>query len=281
MKWRIADDETTLGVIPFASMGNNIDYIKDLLSSACLDILSPSVFHKKVATKDVQEQMAMYKFGQTEIGSYILNIICPLGYYQYKLFEPLIDELPLSRRININIIKNIHTIQTSILERSSLFKDKVAEGQLSVNFLNALLDIYEENRDADFTISARWDTSVPNPTNNIINCVELRPRCMDKVAEVIEEYTPSEPQFVEKSFYGKIINIGGEAEIDNRVDVSVIIATIGVGGKSLKVKAILNYNDYYSVVDNAFQNGLDVKVTGILTSTKRSILLSMAKIEIL
>ena len=31
LKWRISDDETSLGVIPFSSMSNNIDYIKDLL----------------------------------------------------------------------------------------------------------------------------------------------------------------------------------------------------------------------------------------------------------
>lgn len=280
LKWRIADEDTSLGIIPFSAMSSNIDYIKDLLSATCLDILSPSTFHKKVATKDVQEQMAKYKFGQTEVGSYILNLVCPLGYYQYQLFEPQINDLPLSRQINLNIINNIHTIQNSILDRNSLLKDMVAEGALSVNFLNALLDIYEENRDAEFTISAKWDASVPNPSNDIISCVKLRPRCIDKVAEIAEEYTPTEPQNIEKTYFGKIINIGGEPEIDDRVDVAVTVATIGDGGKSVRVKAILNYNDFYTTIDNAFQNGLDVKVTGILTSTKRSILLSFAKIEI-
>ena len=129
LKWRISDDETSLGIIPFSSMSNNIDYIKDLLSSACLDILSPSPFHKKVVTKDVQKQMAMYKFGQTEIGSYILNIVCPLGYYQYQLFEPQVEDLPLSRRINLNIINNISVIQNSIINQNSIFKDTVAEGK--------------------------------------------------------------------------------------------------------------------------------------------------------
>lgn len=108
----------------------------------------------------------------------------------------------------------------------------------------------------------------------------MRPRCIDKVAEIAEEYTPTEPQNIEKTYFGKIINIGGEPEIDDRVDVAVTVATIGDGGKSIRVKAILNYNDFYTTIDNAFQNGLDVKVTGILTSTKRSILLSFAKIEI-
>ncbi len=280
LKWKIADEDTSLGIIPFSAMSSNIDYIKDLLSATCLDILSPSTFHKKVATKNVQEQMAKYKFGQTEVGSYILNLVCPLGYYQYQLFEPLINDLPLSRQINLNIINNIHTIQNSIFDCNSLLKDKVAEGTLSVNFLNALLDIYEENRDAEFTISAKWDASVPNPSNDIISCVKLRPRCIDKVAEIAKEYTPTEPQNIEKTYFGKIINIGGEPEIDDRVDVAVTVATIGDEGKSIRVKAILNYNDFYTTIDNAFQNGLDVKVTGILTSTKRSILLSFAKIEI-
>lgn len=275
LKWRIADTDTALGIIPLSSMGNNIEYIKDLLSSSCLDILSPSVFHKKVMTKEVNVQMSQYKFGQTEIGSYILNLVCPLGFYQYQLFEPQIEDLPLGRRINLRIFQNIDLVQKSIAEKSSQLNDFVEEGKISVNFLNALTDLYEENKDANFSITAKWDPYVPilHPT---LNDISLIPSCMEKVIEVAEKNTPTLPQDEIKSFYGKIINIGGEPEIQNRETVTITVAAIGEGGKSIKIKAELNYHEYYEVIDSAFRNGLDVKIKGTLNSTQRTISLSQA-----
>lgn len=279
LKWRIADDETSLGAISFNSMSNNIDYIKDMLSSTCVDILFPATYHKKVLVKEVQEQMATYRFGQTEIGSYILNIVCPLGYYQYELFQPDVHKFPLGRQVNIKLLRDIHAIQHSVITRSSQLQDEVAEGKISVNFLNALTNLYEENKDADFTISAEWNSYIPNIEDNIVSNVELQPRCVDKVVEIVETYSPKQEENVEKTYYGKIVNISGDAEVDNRLEITITIATIGDGGKRINVKAKLNYEQYFQTVDNAFQNGSNVKIVGIVESTTRTPTLCRANIE--
>lgn len=279
LKWRIANGGTLSGAISFNAMGNNIEYIKEMLSSTCLDILSPTSYHKKVSTKEVQEQVAKYRLGQTEVGSYILNLICPLGYYQYNLFQEGSEDLPLGRRINVRMLENIYTIQNSIFDNSSQFEDSVAEGKISVNFLNALSNIYEENRDSEFSITAKWDAYVPLLSNNIVSDVILQPRCIEKVNEIAEAYTPKQEQNVEKTFYGKITNISGEAEVDERHSVVVTVATIGEEGNRINVKVELNYNQYFGVVDEAFQTGANVKVTGIMTSTAKTTKLSDATIE--
>ena len=265
LKWRIAADATESGSISFNAMGANIDCIKDMLGAACLDILAPSQYHAKVYTKEVQEQLASYRFGQTEIGSYILNVLCPLGYYQYDLFDVEKDKLPLSRRINLNILDNINRIQSS--------------AALSVNFLTALSDLYEENKDSELTLSASWDRSVPlvsEPTS----CVILDPRCYDAVMETVEAFSPSQEQNVTASFFGKIKEIGADAEVNNRNLVGIKIATIGDNLRPITVSATLDYALYFDIVNQAFQSGSDIKVTGAKTSTSHSIKLSDATIEI-
>ena len=77
LKWRIADEITSRGAIPFNSMTENIEHIKDLLASTILDITAPAKIHPRLNTKEVISQLSNYQFGQTEIGSYILNILCP------------------------------------------------------------------------------------------------------------------------------------------------------------------------------------------------------------
>lgn len=279
LKWRIANIGTLSGAISFNAMGNNIEYIKEMISAAYLDILSPTSYHKKVSIKEVQDQVAKYRFGQTEIGSYILNLICPLGYYQYKLFQEDHDDIPLCRQINIRMLDNISTIQHSVIDNSSQLDEEVSAGNISVNFLNSLSDIYEENKDSEFSITAEWNKHVPILGDNIISEIILQPRCIEKVNEIVETYTPKQEQNIEKSFYGKIINISGEPEVYDRHNVMVTVAAIGEEGKRINVKVELNYNQYFNIVDVAFQSGTNVKVTGIMTSTAKTTKLSDATIE--
>lgn len=281
LRWRIAGDSTSGGIIPFNSMGANIDYIKDLLGSACLDILNPATYHTKVYTNEVNEQIAKYSFGQTEIGSYILNVLCPLGYYQYQLFDPIQENLPMSRRINLNILNNIDLIQRSVEDKSQELNDSVESQAISVNFLNSLSEMYDENKDSQITLSAEWNGDVPHIQNpNPVSMVLLKPNCLDRVIETIENYTPKEEQNVPATFYGKITNIGAEAEIENRTLFDIKIATIGDDLRTVYVVATLSYSQFFAMADKAFQEGANIKVTGIKTSTARSIKLKEANIEL-
>lgn len=279
LSWRIKDESTEGGAISFNSMFDNISSIKNMLSASCLDVLSPSQYHAKVNVKDVQEQLSLYKFGQTEVGSYILNVLCPLGYYQYQLFDPTQESLPLARRINLNIMENISGIQKSIENGSQEMRDKVAEGLISVNFLNSLADLYEVNKEAELSITAAWNKDIPL-SNEPLSQVSLNYKCIDGVLSAVEDFTPKQEQNVTAVFFGKIINIGAEAELDNRKVVEIKVATIGDNMRTVTVSATLNYNQYIETVQKAFNAALDVKISGTKTSTARSIKLTDASIEL-
>lgn len=281
LRWRIADDSTAGGNISFNSMGANIDFIKDLLGTACLDILSPAVYHAKVYTKEVNEQLAQYSFGQTEIGSYIMNILCPLGHYQYQLFDPDAENLPLARRINLNILDNIESVQRSVEENSQELYDKIEKQSISVNFLNSLSEMYDENKDSQITLQCDWNKNIPFIGNqDPVSMVLLKPKCLDRVMMAVEKYTPREEQNVKTVYVGKITNIGTEAEIENRTVFDIKVATIGENLRTVYVTASLSYSLFFQCADKAFQEGANVKITGIRTTTARSIKLKEASIEV-
>lgn len=279
LKWRIADDNTSLGAISFNTMLDNIDNIKNILASTCIDIMNPSQYHKKVMVSDVQNQIASYKFGQTEIGSYILNLVSPLGFYQYQLFDPSVEELPMNRRINMRMLKTINDIQQSVLENSSQLDDNVASGSISVNFLKALTKIYDDNKDSDVSISAAWDINIPTIVDNPISNLTLYPRCIEKVVQTAEKYTPTQEQNVSKTYYGKITNISGAPEVDSREKLVIALAAIGDENQKITVKVELDNSIYSHIVTEAFENGANVKVTGINTTTAKTIKLLNAEIE--
>ena len=279
LKFRIDNNMFSSGLLSFNLLKNNLNLIEGIISSACLDIIKPAIVHKKVFIKEVQEQLKQYSFGQTEIGSYILNLVCPLGYYQYDFFNDISNELPLCRKININILKNINNIQQSIVTKSSRLRDDVSEGKISINFLKAVSDLYNENINNNFSISVVWSSYIPNFEDDIINYVELQPKCMDKILEVVDEFSPKKEININKTFYGKIINISGEAEVDHRLDFSITIVSFDSDIKQVNVKANLNYDKYFCIVDKAFQNGSNVKVSGIVESYSHVIFLKQAIIE--
>lgn len=281
MKWRIANDNTALGAISFNTMFDNIESIRNLLASTYKDILSPSTFHKRIMVTDVQEQIATYKFGQTEIGSYILNLVSPLGYYQYRLFDPQEEELPINRRINLKMLSSINQIQQSVQDNNSILDEKVASGDISVNFLNSLTKIYEDNKDSEVSIGAMWDIKIPTIIDNPINELMLYPRCAEKVAQTAEKYTPKQEQNVPKTYYGKITNIFGDAEIDNREKLTVTIATIGEDNQRLSVKVELDNSQYAHIVSEAFENGANIKASGTFMAQARTVKLIEATIQIL
>ena len=156
-KWRIANGYTSDGKIPFFSMTDTIEKIKDVLATTYLDTLNPTRFHKKVYTMDVNKNISEYSFGQTEIGSYILNILCPLGYYQYTIFNPTEQDIPLNRKINMRLLSSINNIQKDLGNSDTNKVDEdVDQGLYSVNFLDSLVDIYDETKDAEMNIIVDW-----------------------------------------------------------------------------------------------------------------------------
>ena len=279
LKWRIADDNTSLGAISFNAMFDNIENIRNLLASTYIDIINPSQFHKKVMINEVQDQIATYKFGQTEVGSYILNLVSPLGFYQYQLFDPTIEDLPINRQININMLKNINNIQQSIEQKSSRLEDEVASGCISVNFLNFLSKLYEDNRDSDVSISAAWNLDIPTIVATPVSQLTLNPHCIDSVVQIAEKYTPTQEQNVSKTYYGKITNINGAPEIDSRKQLIITVATIGDENQKVSVKVELDNATYSHIVTEAFENGANVKVSGTISTTAKSIKLTDSQIE--
>lgn len=279
LKWKIADGLTSRGVIPFNSMIENIEHIKDLLASSILDITSPSKFHTRLNTKEVNSHLSNYQFGQTEIGSYILNILCPLGYYQYNLFNPEQEELPLGRKVNIKILNGISKIQSSITARSTELQDILDEGIMSVNFLSAIAKLYDENIHSNISLRADWNAFVPLTSEITISQVELDVRCYEPLLNIIESNSPNQEQNIEKSFCGKISLISGDAEAENREIITIVVAAIDDDLRKINVKVELNCQHYLSFVTEAFESGANVIVTGLMSRTTKSIKLTNASIK--
>lgn len=270
IKWRVAGQNTNNGTIPLLEMSDTIDCIKDILATSYIDVVRPERYHNKIYTNEVNENISKYSFGQTEFGSYIFNIMCPLAGTQLEAFqEDQQDNLPINRRINMHIFKSINRIQDDILSgNASRFDDNVAEGVYSVNFLDSLRDIYDNSIGSTVNLNIDWCKSIEMVDEEIPSNVVLNPRLIDVVSDVAERYRPKREENVNRTYYGKIESISSESELEQRESVNIKIVTIDENNKKTTIHSSLNYQQYYADVLRAFEGGLNVRLSGTLKPTR-------------
>lgn len=281
-KWRIANSYTSDGKIPFFSMVDTIEKIKDVLATAYLDTLNPARFHKKVYTSDVNKNISEYSFGQTEIGSYILNVLCPLGDYQYTVFNPTEQDIPLNRKINIRLLSSIDNIQKDLKnDDKNKVDEDVDQGLYSVNFLDSLVDIYDETKNAEMNIVVDWCKDVKFANEQPISSVKLEPIFMEKVNFIADKYRPKKEENIPKSYYGKIDSINANPDVESREYVQIRLVAIGDDSKKVNIQSKLDYATYYSMVNTAFESGANVKLSGLYRDVGRQKWIENGHLEIL
>ena len=77
LKIRLEKKEIEAGNILFDDAIHLYENIKKLLAATALDILHPKKYHQGRIDDAVTKFLSNCRFGQTEIGSYVVSVICP------------------------------------------------------------------------------------------------------------------------------------------------------------------------------------------------------------
>lgn len=262
LRWRINNSFTANGLIPLCSIDDVLDGIQSMLASVAADIITPSSFHKKVMVSEVKELLNTYSLGQTERGSYILNLLCPLGNKQLEFFED-----PIPRRINEKLLTDIVSIQSDIAaNNNSKVEDEIYQNKYSVNFLDAIVNLNEAALNTELEINVHWNMDLPIRTDVISKAV-IDPNKIENIANIADKLRP-EDKPTEQRFFGKISSIKTAPELTNREKVSIIVASIDENEKKVNLNIDLDYS-LFDEVNRAFENGLTVNVKGTLSSTPK------------
>ena len=281
LKWRISDEEADTGKVSLLDMSENLALIKDLLSVCCLDVINPQQkFHKKLKVKRVHEALQQYKFGQTEYGSFLINILCPLGDYNYAMFG--MQEMPFLRKVNLHLLDAYYDIQTSITNRDlNKVDEDVDAGIYSVNLLDTMTEVYKLSIGRNMSFKVDWSDSVPFEDVRKDRVISINTECVGVVEEVANKYRPKENTTQYRELIGKVEYLGSEAEKENRMTIDAKVVVIGDDNKAMKVNTTLDYAQYGQIVQDAFEDGLTVKVCGNLYMLGTKKVLRDATIEIL
>lgn len=268
---RLAGSDMRYGSISIEETLSLYQNTRLLVMASAMDMLSPRR-HFTNSTDEVRKFLNSCRFGQTEVGSYVISLICPMMQNtgrQFTLFDNSFNEGSLTRRIMNKMITGADQVKRAInagdLEALVYRDDKESQDGVSINFLKALqgLGIHREEHSVDLEV--QW---CPTVTENraSVQKVTLNHDYLAPINSVVTKWK-SQVQNT-KSYCGRIKGTSSEPNVDKRIDGVIKIVYFDENGQQGVADVRLGKSDYDRAME-AHRLGKFVFVKGKLTGQNK------------
>ena len=287
VRFRVENETTNAGLIPLKAGFDLLESARKALLSAASDIVSPSLYHKRMSYKSAVQFIDACYLGQTERGSYIASIVCPFikvseedEATQLTLFSSN-EELrtSITRGVTKKLMSSIVRIKKAI-ESGNIDALLNSEGSdlISANFLESIVEINEYTQNSKIEIATTWAPTLPVPVD-IPAKIELTNDYIEPIRSIIDRISPD---IVETAgeYVGKISQIKANPDIRNRENGEISFIFINEEEKAINAKVTLHGNDLRDAI-RAFENGKNVKISGNLKILSRQKVIEGASFRII
>lgn len=271
LKIRLDKQGVEAGNILFDDAIRIYENAKKLIAATAQDILHPKKYHQGRMDDAICKFISNCKFGQTEIGSYVVSVVCPFaeldeveGYKQLSIFsaeEECADSL--TRKVTNRIMKNITLIKNNIDEGN--YDKLVSDDEstlISANFYEALtgLNLNEEGVDVEFM--AQW-----SPAVKINRC------CNDKILLSHNYYEPisnavgklREAVNTKTKILGKIKKLESVPDFAKRTSGKITVVYLNDDDMKSTVTVNLKKEDYDKAIE-AHSRGNYIEIIGDISN---------------
>jgi len=271
LRFKVDGQNTYYGAIPLLEGIALFENGRKLLYATSLDYTKPSLFHAKLGDKEVSKFLESCMLGQSERGSYVASIICPIKDQKTLTDNRLTKQM--GRETTIHLMKSLDHITKSIRTNkvNDLTNPEKDKPIISYNFFTALASMRPSNN-SSITISVSW-SPIEKPQFNIpipqqVKIIDADYKIIDKI---INELKPNEESQNEK-FVGKVHSLMGDEDEEGHKKGDVVLVMLK-DDESIKAKVYLNPIDHAMACD-AYKHNIPISIEGKLIWADR-----MKKIE--
>lgn len=226
---------------------------KKLINSAAMDVMNPKIYQTGRACEVSRKFIDNCRFGQTEIGSYQVPVICP----DIEIGEqrPL-NDYSFSRKVELKILEGIQKIRTTMDDGSfdeNMFSNS-ENIEMSATFLSSVYSLISRPT-SKLTIDAHWNTLCHSKVPPI-KTVHLRHDYAGRIGDVLSN--------VKKKLNGKTQYEGRIAEFKATEDPEtrkfgfITLKYMDDSDKVQSVRIKLSQDDYRQAI-RCHEKGVYVK----------------------
>jgi len=263
IRFRLDEPDSRQGSIPLAQSISLLAAAERALLSAACSVIQPQTFHPRLSRAEAEQMVKACRVGQTERGSFVLKIACPLDSVdletpvskQTPLFnkmakldpEPNLHGLnePFTRKVTRLLMKSLGRVVTAIDsdKTDSLLVDQPGQPVLSANICEALLAMQPTGERSLLGIQTTWSRAfTPPPPNEVPGSVLLRADVFSEIEKVAQTLRPAkEPKM--STFVGLVDSLMGNPDPDRRVEGDVTFLLFDTD-ETIKARATLSADDY-------------------------------------
>lgn len=269
LKVRLAKKNVEPGNILLDDAVSLFDNAKKLLSAAAMDVVSPSKYHRGRPDDNISKFLGNCRFGQTEVGSYIISVVCPFaeikeneGYRQLSIFSD--EEMcasSLTRKVTNQIIKNAVRIKKCVdAGNESQLIHSDGDDQISANFMDALSGFGIKDNDTTVEIKVDWSPVVKNPDYDGI-VVSLNHDYYSPISEVSKELHSVKEE--SRPIIGRIEALKSLPDVEKRREGTIRVVYIDSSNHKKTVSATLDKENYDRAIE-AHAHGNVVRMAGTI-----------------
>jgi len=286
IRFRVNNSRTKDGLISLSEGFMLLESAKKALFTIAHDILKPETYHNRLALKDAQQFIDSCLMGQTERGSFIASVVCPIGnhspndaYQELSLFDPAeILSSSFTRQVTSRLMQSIGKVK-QIVENQAYDELENPHGdKISANFLESLIEMGEYGENEEIQVICSWAPTVPQQNTAISNSITITKDYILPLERIVERIREQNADEIGE-FVGRISEVKADPEISARNDGQITFNCIGDNG-AIKAKTTLNKEDFQRAL-LAFEEGKNIKITGLLKNSGRSKIIENPKFEVI
>jgi hypothetical protein len=282
VRFRRSGADINNGSIPIESAVSFFEGTKKTLAAAAMDLTSPRSYRKRMKmSQPVDSFIKSCRFGQTEFGSYIISLVCPLEDYleengrfqQLSIFgDASVASQCFTRKVVNKTIESIKIIKTTIDQGTDLvtLANPSSPSFVSGNFMENLHEMTGDSQDASLDIGVQWAPLVKENRADLPK-IAISSIYRDALASAVDSLKNQETR-ESTTITGLIVDLKGEGAIADREKNGGLIKVVYVNqadtSRISTIYATLEYEDYQNAVE-AHRQGKTVRVTGVVLNNQK------------
>lgn len=267
LKIRLDRKDIEAGNILFDDAIRIYENAKRLIAAAAQDIIHPRKYHQGRMDDSISKFISNCKFGQTEIGSYVVSVVCPFaeldevdGYKQLSIFsEEEQCAASLTRKVTNKIMTNVSLIKNNIDEGE--YEKLVSDNEstlISANFYEALTGLSFDEEGADVEFIAQW-SPVVKKNRCLSDRILLSHNYYQPISTAVEKLR--ETANTKTKIFGKIKKLESVPDLSKRTSGKITVVYLDDSDMRRTVTANLSREDYDKAIE-AHSRGNHIEIVG-------------------
>lgn len=259
---RLTSDDVGDGSIQYEEGLALIKNAKDLLISAALSAYKKKSYYIGTYPEVVDNYVKRIRLGQTEKGSYIVNLLAPVTQLTKKI-DQLFTDKPYDHKVYYSLISELKALEkeAEICIKRPIIKEvkEYVDLGISANLCDSVINLVGSKENTTVEISITPSAYIDK--NSIKTTVKMVPSYLPHLKEVSETLK-------KEAYYHQILIFGSVAKLQREIDrEDGDIVIIGIyDGKDRQMNTHLEKIDYIKAIV-AHKEKLSVKIIGDLEIT--------------